>query len=179
MNGNCYKHTNEEAVSECEDCGKSLCGNCSRKYGDICICDECNLNRNTKSQVKIISFLIPSILLFIGGALLNIFVLKINMQGDILSKIIGALLMGYVFAGFPWGWRFLSKFWSTPKFPRYYGDGYRLVTGIDYLFWWIGIVLKFFAAVFVGLIALPLVLIEPIFKLIKAKKLEKAIKNSE
>lgn len=72
----CYRHYEMDAVSQCLDCGKALCPECTNKW-TIPICDACNLKRanNDSKNIK------KNVL---GGR-----------QRFVRSTILGALLFSY------------------------------------------------------------------------------------
>jgi hypothetical protein len=92
----CYKHYEMDAVSQCNDCSKSLCPQCSDKF-DFPICENCNLLRIKNDRALLIKNSVFMIVLFVFGFSLS--------EGDILA----GLMSGYFFAGIPWGWSALNR----------------------------------------------------------------------
>lgn len=92
----CHKHYDMDAVSQCLDCGKALCPQCSEKF-TIPICDNCNLERIKNDRSVLVKNTVIMIVLFIFGFITS----------D--SNFFMAILSGYFFAGIPWGWSALNK----------------------------------------------------------------------
>lgn len=94
----CHKHHDRDAVSQCVDCGKALCPDCTNRWS-IPICDNCTYTRagNDKNEViKKILFMIP------------LFVLGFWYTSD-QASFDERLVLGYMLAGLPWGWSFLNR----------------------------------------------------------------------
>jgi hypothetical protein len=169
---NCYNHPEEIAVTKCIDCGKGLCKACATTYKNP-ICSECNMVRVQNEKLVFFMFIIPSILMFILGVVYTFYTASGN-NWTVIDKILGSLAYGYCFAGIPWGWKLLSYFWDWKRF-----------WGENTIRWWFGlpkfmvfpmhILLKLCASVFVGLVALPIVIIIKVVGFVKAKKKEEAI----
>ncbi|MGG7619550.1 hypothetical protein [Bacillus coreaensis] len=92
----CHKHYEMDAVSTCVDCGKALCPQCSEKF-TFPICDSCNLTRIKNDKNLLVKNSIIMAILFIIGF------------SSSSGGFFGALLLGYFFAGIPWGWSALNK----------------------------------------------------------------------
>lgn len=92
----CHKHYDMDAVSQCLDCGKALCPQCSEKFINP-ICDNCNLERIKNDRSVLVKNTVLMIVLFIFGFITS----------D--SNFFMAILAGYFFAGIPWGWSALNK----------------------------------------------------------------------
>ena len=94
---NCFNHVEEVAVTSCIDCGKGLCKECAKLY-QMPICSECNLKRVQNDKGNIIRIYLPSITFFIIGIVIGI------ANGSLVQGI----SLGYIFAGLPWGWKFVT-----------------------------------------------------------------------
>lgn len=92
----CHKHYDMDAVSNCVDCGKAMCPQCTEKF-TFPICDSCNLSKITADKNKLIKNSVIMAVLFIFGFF--------NSEEGFFS----ALLFGYFLAGIPWGWSTLNK----------------------------------------------------------------------
>lgn len=95
----CLKHYERDAVSQCVDCGKALCPECTNKFHTP-LCDQCSLNRISISKKLLIKNTAIMVVLFIVG-----FFNAQSGEVDFSSR----LLMGYAFAGIPWGWSILNS----------------------------------------------------------------------
>lgn len=85
-----------------------------------------------------------------------------------------ALLFAWVFAGFPWGWRY-SSIIPSPKFPKLYS---RLEKTIPSIVIELSLcVLKVWISCLVGLIALPCGIFARVSTHIKEKDMEKSVNN--
>ncbi len=62
----CHQHYDNDAVSQCVDCGRGLCPDCTSKW-TIPICDSCNLSRASNDKKAVIKNIILMIPLFILG----------------------------------------------------------------------------------------------------------------
>jgi len=171
---NCCVHNEEAAVAACIDCGKGLCKECAKKYEKY-ICDECNLNRTQNDQTKVLmKYIIPSIILFIGGILLGIFVIPSGYFYGI-KFIFHYLLCGYILAGFPWGWKLVTRFLFRVRFPSF-TEQYVFMKLIGFVTF---MILKIALSMIIGLVALPINLINPIITFINSRKLEKNILKTQ
>jgi hypothetical protein len=146
----CYQHINEDAISQCCDCGRGLCPECTNKW-DIPICDACNYQRASADKKQAIKNLIMTIPLFFIGFIL------FPSQGDFSTKFV----FGYVCAGIPWGWSALNRI--TPNIFLFLPIGG----------WIIYFIIKFFISYFIGIIALPYKL----YRFIKTYKKSQQIQN--
>lgn len=95
----CHKHYEADAVSQCLDCGKELCPECTNKYS-IPLCDSCNLARVQNNKRVLIKNSIITIVAFIIG---------LNIGGGNGEPVFMTPLRAILFAGVPWGWNFLNK----------------------------------------------------------------------
>jgi hypothetical protein len=153
---NCYNHPEEVAVASCVDCGKGLCKACAGLY-QLPICNECNLKRVKNDKGNLIKIYLPSIVLFIIGIIIGT-----SNLGDFFLGII----LGYVFAGIPWGWKIVS--FIQP----------RMFLFLSFFGWVMYFFLKLMISFVVGIIALPIGFIKLIISLVSAHKKEKNINNN-
>jgi len=152
---NCFNHPEEVAVASCIDCGKGLCRNCASLY-QMPICNECNLKRVKNDKGNIIRVYLPSIVLFAAGLGIGI------SNGDFQM----GFLLGYIFAGTPWGWKIVT--FLQP----------RMFLFLPLIGWLIYFIIKVAFAVGVGLIALPIGFIKLIIGLVSARSKEKNINDN-
>lgn len=149
----CFNHPSKDAVAACVDCGKSLCKECASKWNPV-LCDRCAQERTDAYNAEQEAYkdsmkgsIIKSIILFVVG-----FVVFMAMYGQFNVQAFG---MGYIFAGFPYGWRALNKI--TP-------DVFLILPLVG---WIIFFIVKFFLALFVGAFVMPVKIIGTIFKIRK------------
>ncbi len=127
----CAIHPQLDAVSTCVDCGKGLCSECTDAY-EFPICENCNMTRVGEEKGQITKNIVITIVFFIIG-------FYITMD----TSIIGAIWIGYMFAGIPWGWSFLNKI--TPS----------IFLFLPLIGWVIYFLIKGLLSLFIGFIALP------------------------
>jgi hypothetical protein len=96
----CYRHYERDAVSQCLDCGKALCPECTDKWF-VPICDACNLKRANDDKKIIVKNVLLMFAFFIVGYAMPARSGVVKME------------LGLWFMGIPWGWEFLSRI--TPK----------------------------------------------------------------
>jgi len=161
---NCYNHPEEVAVASCIDCGKGLCKSCTSLY-QMPICNECNMKRVKADKGNLIRVYIPSIIMFIVGA---IFCFFIGSRGNwpLTDYLLGFFLIGFVFAGIPWGWKVLT--FLQP----------RMFLFLSLFGWVVYFLIKLLLSYFVGLVALPIGLIKLIIDLASTSKKEKNINSN-
>lgn len=92
----CHKHYAKDAVSQCVDCGKALCPECTNKFS-VPLCDMCELSRISANKSLLIKNSIIMVVAFIIGFS--------TQQPDFGSR----LLFGLFCAGVPWGWGALNR----------------------------------------------------------------------
>jgi hypothetical protein len=155
---NCFNHTDEPAVASCVDCGKGLCKECASLY-EFPICNECNAKRSKKEKNQLVIKYIPSIILFAGGF---VFGLKTGNIGS-------AVVTGYIFAGFLWGWSVIT--FIQPK----------MFLFLSFFGWALYFLVKGIIAMFVGIVALPIgigsIIISQIHVGSKSKNIERNMGN--
>lgn len=152
----CYKHGERDATSQCLDCGRALCQECTNRYEQP-ICDNCNLKRIGNYKKVILRNSILTIIFFVFG-----FYYYRSMAQNVATSIIG----GYIFAGIPWGWSFLSRI--TPEV-------FLFLPLIGWIFYFI---IKLTLAIFVGLFVTPFKIYQIVKGFIKAKELDAFVKNN-
>lgn len=127
----CHKHYESDAVSTCVDCGKALCPVCTEKF-TFPICDNCNLARiNSEKSLLIKNSIVMIIMFFIG----------FSFNSD--NNLFESLLLGYFFAGVPWGWSTLNKI--TPN----------IFLFMPVIGWVIYFVVKFIISIMIGMFVTP------------------------
>lgn len=152
----CHKHYEKDAVSQCKDCGRALCPACTNKYS-IPICDGCNLKRVGNDKKVILRNSVLMIVFFIIG-----FIFYNNTTHNIPTAIVG----GYLFAGIPWGWSFLSRL--TPN----------VFVFLPIIGWLIYFLVKFALALCIGIFITPYKIYKIISGYLAARRLENHIKNN-
>jgi len=152
---NCFNHTEEVAVASCIDCAKGLCKGCSSLY-QTPICNECNLKRVKSDKGNILRIYLPSIILFTIGLIIGIYNANFG----------SGLILGWVSAGVPWGWKVIS--FIQP----------RMFLFLSFFGWVIYFFIKFILAYFVGIVALPVGLVKMVLGIVSANKKEENIKNN-
>jgi hypothetical protein len=132
---NCFNHTDDNAVAQCQDCQKGLCTTCSKLYV-LPICKYCNDYRISQEKKDIYlelfySFGIGLILVFLFSKYTN-------------TNITVPLYFGYFYicSGIYPGWKLLNKFLPSIVF------GNMIISLFILLF-------KLSISVYVGLAALP------------------------
>ncbi|MCB2339061.1 DUF2180 family protein [Clostridium estertheticum] len=145
----CYNHNEKDVVSQCIDCGKGLCPECTNKFS-IPICDQCELSRiNADKQLLVKNSIIMVVLFILGFS---------NASGQgFFSRLLG----GYFFAGIPWGWSILSKI--TPN----------MFLFMSWIGWLIYFMVKLAIAVLIGMFVTPY----KIYKIIKGLSNAKFLEN--
>lgn len=144
----CYNHTDRDAVSQCSDCGRGLCHECTNFYS-MPICKHCYLSRVNTNQESITKTLLLMAVLFIIG-----FCTSFSEH----SSVIMGLLSGYVLAGIPWGWNILNMI--TPQ----------MFLFMSVLGWIIYFCMKLSLAAFIGWFVTPFKLYQYIKKYIDIEK---------
>lgn len=136
---NCYNHSSEAAVAQCQDCSKGLCSSCSTNYS-LPICNTCNGNRIKKEKDKIVGEMALtfgfSLLLTAGFTFSQLHYFSLNMLGQIVLMFLGL-------SGMVAGWNALSKMTSN----------YFLFLPI--IGWAIYFILKLYLSMMIGVFVLP------------------------
>lgn len=147
----CSKHYDRDAVSTCVDCGKALCPDCTNKFS-IPLCDQCALSRNSANKNLFIKNTVIMIVLFIIGF----------SHGH---GFFGKILMGYFFAGIPWGWSALNKI--TPN----------IFLFMSWIGWIIYFIVKLIISIIIGMFVTPFKIYGIVKGLSDAKALEEYTNN--
>ncbi len=129
---NCYKHYDRTAVSQCIECSKALCPECTSKYNKP-LCDQCVIEGVKRNKSMLVKNIVIMVAIFLIG-FSNIFVE--NLLGE-------RLLLSIMFSGFPWGWSFLNKI--TPQ----------VFLFMPIVGWLIYFSIKFVLSVIIGIIVMP------------------------
>lgn len=156
----CYYHKEEEAVGQCQGCGKFLCKECFDKNGGFC--DDCKSaqKENVKSQLNAvrgnsIKGLVIQIILAVvfGGVCTYIFR---NIDTNLV-------LVFYFGAGIPFGWDTINWILGKLNLGNWYFSGIVLL---------IMLFIKLWFAVIIGVIW-PIYLIMNIYTINKMNKAKK------
>ncbi len=152
----CHVHYESDAVAQCSDCGKGLCPSCSDKY-HIPLCNNCALSRVSANKQ----------LLFRNTALMVIlFSIGVAIAMDSNSDFVDTLLMGYMFAGIPWGWSVLNMI--TPN----------IFLIMPIVGWLIYFGVKFSLAMVIGMFVTPFKLFQIVKGMVDAKNMSNYAKSS-
>jgi len=153
----CANHPSMDAVGTCVDCGKGLCVDCTHAYS-IPICQSCNSARVQAEKGDLRKRIILTGVFFVIGLYLFI-----NSAPSFhLGTIIGGIMIGYIFAGVPWGWQFLNKITPT------------MFLFLPLIGWVIYFLIKTILSFMIGFIALPIKL----FGMVKDAKRLKEINQT-
>lgn len=145
---NCHKHSKITSVSQCIDCGRGLCPECTNKYS-VPICDSCNYNRAENDQKVALRNLLLMVAFFVFG-----FYVSSSAGKPLLEN----LFSGYVFAGIPWGWNILTMI--TPQV-------FLILPGVGWLIYFF---IKFCIAALIGWLVTPFKIYQYMKKYINAEK---------
>lgn len=151
---NCFNHTNDTAVAQCQDCQKGLCTTCSKKYA-LPICKYCNDYRISQEKKDIYSDLFYSF----GIGLILVFLFSKYTKTNITVPLYFGYF--YICSGIYPGWKFLNKFLPSIVF------GNIIISLCILLF-------KLLISVYVGLVALPFRTFKMISRLYELNKIEKS-----
>ena len=169
----CFNHPERDAVASCQKCGKGLCRECAEKHTP-CMCDACAArvqkdrlrqaqNRENQRKQKYKDALVDTRSEFITTAVIGIIVaiLLAWWTADHNSRPVGFLeSVGVFFCSFciPFGWKFLT-----------YLQSFLPITLFGtWWFWFIYLVVKVLASVFVGVPAF-------IYQLVKTIRAQRKI----
>lgn len=95
----CFHHPDVDAVGTCPDCNRALCRECAGRYS-VPICDQCNEARLKRDKVLVYRNISIMAALF----LIPFFLTPLHA-----GNIPGLIVLGFVFAGLPWGWSALNR----------------------------------------------------------------------
>ncbi len=132
----CANHPELDAVATCVDCGKGLCSDCTSAY-EFPICESCNAGRVAGEKKELMKNIALTVLFFFVG----VYFASSSGGG---SNVVGMIVIGYLFAGIPWGWSFLNKI--TPS----------IFLFLPLIGWVIYFFIKGILSFFIGFIALPI-----------------------
>lgn len=151
----CHQHYEKDAVSQCRDCGRALCPECTKKWS-FPICDGCNYNRATNDKNQVIKNIILMIFLF------SMCLWYVPPETPFVSK----LMLGYMVASTPWGWGFLNRI--TPN----------IFIFLPVIGWILYFMFKLSISMFIGQFILPYKLFMFIKDYKKAQDIQVQIKNT-
>jgi len=135
----CANHPSMDAVGTCVDCGKGLCVDCASAYS-IPICQSCNAVRVKGEKGDLNKRIILTFVFFALG-----FYFMVSTAPNFnVGTIIGGIMIGYIFAGVPWGWQFLNKI--TPS----------MFLFLSFAGWVIYFLIKTMLSFAIGFIVLPI-----------------------
>lgn len=151
----CHKHFESDAVSQCLDCGKGLCLECTNKF-TIPICSSCNLTRLKNNKNILVKNSIITIVAFVIG----LYIYSGMEEATLPFTLLGALFI----AGIPWGWSFLNKI--TPN----------VFLIMPVVGWLVYFGIKFTLALFIGIFIMPFKIYQIVKGLKELNTLESYIK---
>ncbi len=171
----CYKHEGRKVIGSCPQCGKFMCKECTEKY-ESHLCEECeakarevaqkqldakkaNLQRQTKENKN------QALKDLIGGAVLSLIFGIIGFAAG--SDGGSGFTMAYMFAGFPWGYKFINKIMD---------DGVMFLAALAGN-WLVALIIKLVLGALVGAFIWPFIIGIRIYRFIKANNLDKEAKN--
>lgn len=110
---NCFNHTDQPAVAQCQTCGKFLCKECATKYQPAILCDGCasevyqaQQREEERKEVSEQRLSKISIIFFV----LNFLVYSTSLLPAIgVLALIPTLISSIMWAGLPYGWVKLSE----------------------------------------------------------------------
>ena len=162
----CAKHTNKDAVAQCEQCGAGICADCVQATAplrDSCgtLCVECCRSEMqdaadyyTKRKKQRLTRIIVSLILYICGVILYA---CISLSGSMLTSYLmmfGALLLCGLFTGISW-----AKFSRTSQddYDRKHGATYVITdTGVHRDRGWGVVIIFFLIGLVFGVIVTPI-----------------------
>jgi hypothetical protein len=169
----CYKHPDKTVVGTCPECGKFLCKECADKY-ESHLCDGCEEKRKANAQKALNAK--KAKLAQDAGAAKNE-ALKSLIMGVVVSLIFGfigfsigksdgeGLTMAYMLAGFPWGYKLISKLMD---------DGVMFFAALAGNFL-VALCIKLVLGILVGCIAWPIIICYRIYTFVQANNLHKSV----
>lgn len=149
----CSSHYDLDAVSQCVDCGKALCPECTNKFS-FPVCSSCNLARIQLDKKFFKKNIILMVVFFFVGFFWD----------DNLS-FWESLGRGYFFAGIPWGWATLSRI--TPN----------IFLFMPLVGWIVYFLFKAMLSMFIGMFVTPYKIYQSITGLQRSKQLEEYTKS--
>lgn len=151
---NCFNHTNDNAVAQCQDCQKGLCTACSNQYA-LPICKYCNDYRISQEKKEIYLELFYSF----GIGLILVYLFSKYTKTNITVPLYFGYF--YICSGIYPGWKLLNKFMPSIVF------GNIIISLFIFLF-------KLSISVYVGLVALPFRTFKMISRLYELNIIEKS-----
>ena len=105
----CFYHPNEDAVAQCQKCGRGLCHPCATNNNRL-VCRNCSDEKVEKEKMSSVLTLIISIIVF---SLMYNFIDGVAKTGESYSENSGAtmafkLVFSYIYMAGVWGWRRLN-----------------------------------------------------------------------
>jgi hypothetical protein len=149
---NCFNHTNDTAVAQCQDCQKGLCTTCSKQYA-LPICKYCNDYRISHEKKDIYLELFYSY----GIGLILVYLFSKFTKTDITIPLYFGYF--YICSGIYPGWKLINKFFPTIIFGN-------IVFSLFILLF------KLSISIYVGLVALPFRTFKMISRLYELNKIE-------
>lgn len=119
---NCFNHTDQPAVAQCQNCGKFLCKECATKHSPSILCDECaaaiyqtkqmqeeerKVSEQKLFRLAVIFFILNFVVYFIQYILAG----RLN-----IATLLMILISSFLWAGVPYGWIKLSQLKSRLHF---------------------------------------------------------------
>lgn len=171
----CYKHEGRKVVGTCPQCGKFMCKECTEKY-ESHLCEDCEAKAQEKVQKQLAAKKAQLQQLtkdnknqalkdLIGGAVLSLIfaIIGFAVGGDSGT----GLTTAYMFAGFPWGYKFISKIMD---------DGVMFFAALGN-FWLVALIIKIGLGALIGAIIWPFIIGFRVYKFVKANNADKDAKN--
>ena len=149
---NCFNHTSDTAVAQCQDCQKGLCTTCSKQYA-LPICKYCNDYRISTEKKEMYLELFYSF----GIGLILVFLFSKYTKTNITVPLYFGYF--YICSGIYPGWKLLNKFLPSIVF------GNIIISLFILLF-------KLIISVYVGFVALPFRTFKIISRLYLLNKIE-------
>ena len=109
---NCAQHVQIVAVAQCNECGRGLCQECADAYKPP-ICRSCAGDIATTQKADVRKQFMWSGALFIVGMMIGCNTSQSGPTPAPYPPFAMGLLLGYMFAGIPWGWSALTRI--TPR----------------------------------------------------------------
>lgn len=134
----CYNHPNEDAIAQCQHCGKGLCQSCAQKWSPP-ICDDCQRGFINEELSSVNGELMLYVGLAIAGAVVGVLIGSTG-KGITLFFII---IYAFSFPVYAAGWKWMNHI--TDSFALF-------ATPVG---WFIYLFIKLMFSAAVGVFALP------------------------
>lgn len=119
---NCFNHTDQPAVAQCQNCGKFLCKECATKYSPSIFCDECASairqeqqayeEEKEVSEQKLFKLAVTFFVLnFVVYFIQYLFSGRLN-----IATLLLLLISSFLWAGVPYGWVKVSQLRNSLNF---------------------------------------------------------------